>query len=69
MNTDHVAAIQRYAIKTGEESNGWRLATIDPEGLDLISGDRVARLWFDKLLASAAELRPILVSLAKSPDS
>ncbi len=67
MNADHLPAIERYAEKIGEDGTNWRLATLDPEGLDLISGDRVARLWFDTPLASSAELRPVLVSLAKSP--
>jgi heme oxygenase (biliverdin-IX-beta and delta-forming) len=65
MNADHAAAIEQYAAKAGEEPGGWRLSTIDPEGLDLTSGDRVARIWFDSPLASATELRPVLVSLAK----
>jgi heme iron utilization protein len=68
MNADHLAAIERYASKAGEQPNEWRLATLDPEGLDLTSGDRVTRLWFDTPLASAAELRPVLVSLAKSTN-
>jgi hypothetical protein len=67
MNSDHTAAIERYAKMAGEEPTGWRLATIDPEGLDLTSGDRVARLWFDSPLTSPAELRPVLVSLAHEP--
>jgi heme iron utilization protein len=65
MNADHADAIQKYAAKIGEEPGGWKLATLDPEGLDLTSGDGIARLWFDKPLASAAELRPVLVSLAR----
>lgn len=67
MNTDHVSAIERYAVRAGEEPIGWSISTLDPEGFDLTSGDRVARLWFDKPLASAAELRSALVSLAKDP--
>ncbi|MFA5956203.1 HugZ family protein [Hyphomicrobium sp.] len=67
MNTDHLDAIERYAIRAGAEPNGWRLTTLDPEGLDLASGDRIARLWFDSPLTSAADLRPVLVSLAKTP--
>ncbi|MES1180099.1 MAG: DUF2470 domain-containing protein, partial [Hyphomicrobium sp.] len=65
MNADHLDAIERYAAKIGEDPGNWRLATLDPEGLDLTSGDRVARLWFDAPLASASELRPVLVALAK----
>jgi heme iron utilization protein len=65
MNADHLPAIERYARIIGEDGSDWRIATLDPEGLDLISGDRIARLWFDAPLASAAELRPVLVALAK----
>lgn len=65
MNADHADAIDRYAAKIGAEGTGWRLASLDPEGLDLARGDQMARLWFDKPLASAAELRPVLVALAK----
>jgi hypothetical protein len=68
MNEDHLAAIERYAATAKEEPDGWRLSTLDPEGLDLISGDRVARIWFETALTSAAELRPVLVKLAKNPD-
>lgn len=69
MNADHLAAIERYAAKVGEAPGGWKLSTLDPEGLDLISGDRVARLWFDSPLTAASELRPVLVALAKEDPS
>jgi putative heme iron utilization protein len=69
MNTDHTDVIQRYAASIGEEPGSWRLACLDPEGLDLTWGDRVARLWFDRPLQQASELRPKLVSLAKSTVS
>lgn len=69
MNSDHLAAIERYAAKIGEEPGGWKLSTLDPEGLDLVCGDRAARLWFDRPLSSAAELRPVLVALAKETPS
>ena len=66
MNADHADAVGRYAVKSGATSaEGWRLATIDPEGLDMTCGDEVARLWFDDPLKSAQELRPVLVALAK----
>lgn len=65
MNADHANAVDRYAIKAGESNSGWRLSAIDPEGLDLTCGDRVARLWFDVPLTSAQDLRPVLVALAK----
>jgi heme iron utilization protein len=66
MNADHGDAVGRYAIKAGATSGeGWRLATIDPEGLDMTCGDDVVRLWFDDPLKSAQDLRPVLVALAK----
>ena len=66
MNADHADAVGRYAVKSGAASGeGWSLATIDPEGLDMTCGDEVARLWFDDPLKSAQELRPVLVALAK----
>jgi putative heme iron utilization protein len=66
MNADHAAAVDRYAAKAGAEGTGWRLMAIDPDGLDLARGDHTARLWFDTPLASADDLRPVLVALAKA---
>lgn len=66
MNADHADAVGRYAARVGETPDGWRLACIDPEGMDLARGDDMARVWFDRPLASAAELRPVLVALAKA---
>jgi len=65
MNADHADAVQRYAAQAGAEGKGWRLACVDPEGLDLARGDEVARLWFDVPLAGPQDLRPTLVALAK----
>jgi putative heme iron utilization protein len=65
MNADHSDAVARYAAQAGARPSAWTLSSIDPEGLDLISGDEVVRLWFDVPLRSADELRPVLVTLAK----
>lgn len=65
MNADHAAAVDRYAALAGAEHHGWRLACLDPEGMDLTRGDAIARLWFEKPLASAGDLRPVLIELAK----
>ena len=66
MNEDHLDAIALYAETfAGRLGGHWRLASFDLEGLDLTSGDDVARVWFDPPLASARELRPRLVALAK----
>jgi putative heme iron utilization protein len=65
MNADHAEAVERCATLAGAKHTGWRLSAIDPEGLDLSSGDEVVRLWFDTPLASAADLRPTLVAIAR----
>lgn len=66
MNDDHLDAITLYATTlAGAPEGAWRLACLDLEGLDLVDGDAVARLWFDPPLGSADELRPRLVALAK----
>jgi putative heme iron utilization protein len=65
MNDDHTDAIDRYAARASAVGTGWRLATIDPEGIDLTRGDEVLRLWFPSPLSAAAELRPALVAMAK----
>lgn len=66
MNADHADAVEHYAVLARAKGAGWRLSAIDPEGLDLASGDDVARLWFAAPLTSPQDLRPVLVALAKS---
>jgi putative heme iron utilization protein len=65
MNSDHADAVGRYAVQAGAKQGKWSLSTIDPEGMDLTSGDDIVRLWFDEPLASPEDLRPVLVALAK----
>jgi len=66
MNEDHSDAVELYARAFCQaEAGPWRLAGLDPEGLDLVLGDRVERLWFDTPLTSPQEMRPRLVQLAK----
>ena len=66
MNEDHLDAADRYAAAfAGRRETGWRIASLDAEGLDLLRGDEVARVWFDRPLASAAELRPKLVAMGR----
>lgn len=65
MNEDHLDAIKLYAeVLCQEQPGNWKIATLDPEGLDLVAGDRIARLWFDTPLASPSEIRETLVALA-----
>lgn len=67
MNEDHVDAIAAYATGLlGLAPGPWELASLDAEGLDLVLGDKVRRLWFETPLATAADMRPTLVALAKA---
>ena len=65
MNDDHTDAIDNYAKATGQRETGWKLASLDPEGVDLVRGDASARVWFEQPMATADDLRPALVKLAK----
>lgn len=66
MNSDHASAVDVYAQKAGGNGDGWRLACIDPEGMDILRGDETLRLWFDPPLQATSEIRSRLVSLARS---
>ncbi len=68
MNEDHRGAIDKYARSVGQRDTGWKLASLDPEGLDLVRADVTARVWFDKPLASVGDLRPTLVKLAQHQE-
>ena len=66
MNEDHADAVKLYAeVLCKAEPANWRLAGLDPEGLDLAAGDKVERLWFAEVLDKPEAVRPILVALAK----
>lgn len=66
MNDDHAEAVGLYATVLCKVERGpWRIASIDPRGLDLIAGERMLRLNFATPLKSAAEIRPVLVQMAK----
>ncbi len=67
MNADHADALALYATRLAGapgDAGPWRLASLDPEGIDLMAGDRLARVWFDPPLVVAADLRPRLSALA-----
>jgi putative heme iron utilization protein len=66
MNEDHRDAIARYATKLlGDEAGDWRMVSLDPEGCDLMLGERVRRLEFPHRVADAGALREILARLAQ----
>ena len=66
MNEDHLDAIELYAtVLLGEKAGGWKIASLDPEGCDLISGENVRRLEFPARVTQADELRKTMVLLVK----
>jgi putative heme iron utilization protein len=66
MNADHSDAIEMYAVDLlGEAEGPWRISGIDPEGADLIAGDRIARLPFPVRVTTRAGIRETLVALVK----
>jgi len=66
LNADHADALRLYAAKLdGQADARWHATGIDPEGLDLASGDKTSRIRFSSRVATAAGLREILVALAK----
>lgn len=65
MNRDHREAVALYAqVLRRAPSANWRLAAVDPEGIDLVAGDLVERLWFDTPLETPEQLRGVLADLA-----
>lgn len=66
MNADHADALALYAEKlAGAKPGKWLASGIDPEGLDLVSGDLTARVAFSRTISSPAESRQVLVDLAR----
>ena len=65
LNADHADALALYAEKLlGEAPGRWRATGLDPDGLDLVCGDRTARLAFAAPARSPSELRAALVAFA-----
>ncbi len=65
MNADHSDAVRLYATRLlRAEDHAWRVTGIDPEGLDLASGDLTLRLPFPARVTTADALRRVLVDLA-----
>ena len=61
MNEDHFTQVQRLA---GGQEGGWRMAAIDPDGVDLRSGERSLRIAFPAPVFTADELRACLAKLS-----
>jgi putative heme iron utilization protein len=74
MNADHPDAVRLYATQLlGEGDGAWEVTGVDPDGLDLALGDRVARMPFAQRVTNALALRKTLAewgarARAQSPD-
>ncbi|HEY8163173.1 MAG TPA: DUF2470 domain-containing protein [Methylocystis sp.] len=66
MNADHSDALGLYAEKlAGAKPGQWRASGLDPEGLDLVSGDATARIAFSRAVKTPEESREMLVEMAR----
>lgn len=66
MNEDHAEAVSLYAtVLAGEQPGPWRLSGADPEGFDLVAGDRTARVLFPERVSTAEGLHKTLVAMAR----
>jgi putative heme iron utilization protein len=66
MNEDHLDAIELYATRfLGEDPGPWKIASLDPEGCDLVLGETARRLEFPQRVTQPDELRKTMVSLVK----
>jgi putative heme iron utilization protein len=66
MNHDHAEAVALYgAILLHGGKGPWRLAGIDPDGVDIEGGGEMRRLAFPQRVRTPDELRAMLASLAK----
>jgi len=66
MNEDHLDAIELYATKLlGEAAGAWKIASLDPEGCDLLLGETARRLEFPQRVMAGDELRKTMVALVK----
>ena len=66
LNQDHRDTIALYATKLlGDEAGNWRIVSLDPEGCDLMRGERVRRLEFPERVTDADALREVFARLAQ----
>lgn len=67
MNADHADAIGLYATRLAGQAPGpWRMSGLDCEGLDLICGERSARLLFSRPAEKPGDLRILLKDMAEA---
>lgn len=70
MNDDHADALRHYCAVAGialSEGEPLRLVGLDASGMHLQSGARILRIAFPRLVATPAEVREVLVAMARQP--
>lgn len=69
LNRGHAPEFEAIAMTRAKCPSGpWRLADVDPEGMDLVLGDAIARCWFDRPVASEDQLRKAILAMASAAD-
>jgi len=64
MNDDHTDAVRLYAsVLAGAPQGAWRLAGIDPEGIDLALKDDHRRVWFEAALSGPGDIKSALIHM------
>jgi putative heme iron utilization protein len=70
MNEDHLDAVGLYAtILLGEKPGKWKIASLDPDGCELVLGEKTRRLEFPARITQPDALRKTMVSLVKQARS
>lgn len=63
MNADHLDAVKLYATALcGMRDGAWRIAGVDPDGIDLTCRDETVRMEFPQRIVEPAALRRQLVA-------
>ncbi|WAP69516.1 HugZ family pyridoxamine 5'-phosphate oxidase [Jiella pelagia] len=65
MNEDHGDAIDALAAMNGEDGNGWKIATADRRGFEIIKGDRLDRIEFNSDPVGEGGYRKAFVELVR----
>jgi heme iron utilization protein len=67
LNAHYKADLARFAAASaGRPDEPWQATGIDPEGIDLLCGDRTARIVFSRPIRTLQDLREILPELGEA---
>lgn len=66
MNADHGDVLDRLMAKRGGGITGWRIATLDARGFELVAGSHVERIEFAQAVETGAGFRAAFVTLAQT---